>query len=441
MVWCILLKNVAVIYPNKYKAGITCLAVHILANHLSKYYNTKVFFLENYQQIKNFDTIFITLQYELDYFNAINIVKFLKMQNPNAKFIAGGPCVMENPYPLMDFFDAFIVGEIEGSNVMYEVVEGNYDVEGVLTKYKDKVKRIYPKKLGIEDYPIYQPIPENSAYGKTFLLELGRGCPRRCKFCLARAIYYPPRIRKLDDLIYLAEEGIKTNKVNKVSLIHPSVGDYKYILDLVEYLVNKGVQVSLSSIRVDTLTEEFLKLTKPKTLTIAPEAGSEKLREIIKKDISEEDIFRGVELAKKYNISKIKLYYMVGLPNEEWEDIEAIINQVKEIKRHIKMVEVSVNPFIPKPHTDFELESFDLESKKKIKYIEKELKKYGVRVEYENFNSMLCQAILARGDTSLSYYLDRANNYSKFLSLIKKDNLLEKYLNPKELVWKNIILK
>ncbi len=432
------MKNIAIIYPNKFKAGISCLAVHILPVHLSNlgYKNINVYFLENYQQIKNFDAIFITLQYELDYFNAIKIIKDLKPKNPNAIFVGGGPCAISNPYPLINIFDAFIVGEIENSEVMREVIEKNFDVDGVLTNNKNSVKRIYPKKLGIEDYPIYQPTYKESAYGEAFLLELGRGCPRRCKFCLARVIYYPPRFRKLEDLIYLADRGIEINKVNKVALISPSVGDYKYIHELLEYLTNKGVQVSPSSLRADTITEDLLRMIKPKTLTIAPEAGSEELREFIKKDISEEDIFNAVELAKKHNVKKIKLYFMVGLPNETEEDIKEIINLTNKIKREIKQVEVSINPFIPKPHTEFENEIFDLTSKNKLKYIKKELK--NVKVEMENFNSMLCQAILSRGDNKLGSYLYNSKNYSEFLRLLKKDNILEYYLNPENKPWKKI---
>ena len=440
-----MIKNVAVIYPNKFKAGISCLAVHILANHLSKYkdLNVGVYFSENYNKIKNFDAIFITLQYENDYFNAIRIIKDLKKTNPNAIFVGGGPCVMENFFPIAEFFDAFIVGEIEGSEVMRKVINREFDVEGVYSKYlkKDKVKRIYPKKLTIDDYPIYQPTSEEGAYGKSFLLEIGRGCPRRCRFCLARAIYYPPRFRKLDDLMYLAEEGVKVNKVNKVALISPSVGDYKYIVELCNFLDDMGVQISPSSLRADTITDDLMRILKLKTLTIAPEAGSERLRGFIKKDIREEDIFNAIDLAKKFGVEKVKLYFMVGIPTETDEDVEEIINLTKKIKREIRRVEISINPMIPKPHTDFEAEEFDLSSKKKIKYIEKALKKEGIRVEYENFNSMVCQCVLARGDEDINKYLDTSKNPTSLVSALKKDKLLDRYLTKiDKMPWKRIII-
>ncbi|WP_456471535.1 B12-binding domain-containing radical SAM protein [Methanocaldococcus sp.] len=421
---------IAVVYPNKFKAGVACLATHILLTHLSKFgYNVGVYFLENYRLIKNASAIFITLQYENDYFNAVKIIKELKKTNPNAIFVAGGPCVMENLYPIDSYFDAFIVGEIEGSDVMDRVIKRDFSPDGVFVPKRDKkVKRIYPKKLGVEDYPINQVTHEKGAYGKAYLLEIGRGCPRRCRFCLARSIYYPPRFRKLNDLMYLAEEGLKATKVNKVALIAPSVGDYKYIVELCNFLDEKGVQISPSSLRADTISDDLLRVLKLKTLTLAPEAGSERLREFIRKDISLEDIRNAIDLAKKHNIEKIKLYFMVGIPTETEEDIGELIKLCRSIKKEFRKLEVSINPLIQKPHTDFEDEKFDLDSKGKIKYIEKVLKKENIKVEYESFNSMLSQAVLARGDSLLNKYLE-SKNYSEFINKLKRDKILGEYLN------------
>ncbi|ADG12739.1 Radical SAM domain protein [Methanocaldococcus infernus ME] len=419
---------ISIIYPNSFKAGIACLATHILLTHLSKFgYNVGAYFLENYHLVRGASTIFITLQYENDYFNAIKIIRELREKNPNALFVAGGPCVMENLHPLEDFFDVFIVGEIEDSDVMDKVVRRDFSDSCLYIPNKTKkVKKIYPKRLGIEDYPIKQMTHEKGAYGKAFLLEIGRGCPRRCRFCLARAIYYPPRFRKLDDLIYLAERGVKESKVNKVALIAPSVGDYKYIVELCNYLNELNVQISPSSLRADTITDDLLRALKLKTLTIAPEAGSERLREYIRKDISLEDIRNAIELAKKHGIEKVKLYFMVGIPTETEDDIKELISLCESIKKEFRKVEITINPLIPKPHTDFENVPFDIESKRKIRFIEKNLK--NVKVEYENFNSMLSQAVLARGDKKLGNYLKISKNYSEFVRYLKRDKVLDEYL-------------
>ena len=438
------MKNVALIYPNKFKGGISCLAMHILYHHLNEYHDIacNMYFIENYKEIKNKDAIIITLQYENDYFNVVKIVNELKQKNPNAVFIGGGPCAIANPLPLSSFFDAFVIGEIEGTDIMYELIYRKTDLDGVYYPKLDgvdeesfrKIKRIYPKKLTIEDYPITQFTHPSGAYGDAFLLETGRGCPRRCKFCMAKNIYYPPRFRKLDDLKYLIDEGLKQTKTNKIALISPSVGDYKHIVDLCQYIIEKGnerneyISISPSSLRADTIKDELLKILNLKTITIAPEAGSERLREYIKKDISNEDIENALNIAKNNNIDKVKLYYMVGLPTETEDDIEEIINLSKNIKKSFRKVEISVNPFIPKPHTEFENEPFNLESKSVIKYIEKSLKKSNITVNYENFNSMIIQCILCRGGAELGDLLNKHDRPVQFLKYLKKNEMLYEYL-------------
>ena len=437
------MKNVALVYPNKFKGGISCLAMHVLHYHLNKYRDIRcdMYFLENYSQIKNKDAIIITLQYENDYFNVVRIVEELRSKNPEAIFIGGGPCSMGNPLPLSDFFDVFVVGEIEGTDIMYRLINGEIDVEGAyFPEYHGRskedfkgIKRVYPKKLSIEDYPINQFTHPSGAYGKAYLLEIGRGCPRRCKFCMARGIYYPPRFRKLEDLIYLVDEGLKYTDADKVALIAPSVGDYRHVVDLCEYIRdNYSIQISPSSLRADTVSEELLEVLDIKTLTIAPEAGSERLRDYIGKDISNEDIERALEIAKRKGIGGVKLYFMVGLPTEEEEDIQEIINLSKGVKGKFRRVSVSINPFVPKPCTEFEREPFNIESKGTIKYIEKSLKKYGIQVSYENFNSMVMQCVLSRGDASLGNLIREYNKPNQLLRYLKKKELLSKYLGVLE---------
>ncbi|AEH07542.1 B12-binding domain-containing radical SAM protein [Methanothermococcus okinawensis] len=434
------MKNVALIYPNKFKGGISCLAMHILYYHLNKYHdiNCNMYFIENYEEIRNNNAIIITLQYENDYFNVVNIITKLRQNNPNAIFIGGGPCAMANPLPLANFFDAFVIGEIEGTNIMHELIHGKTDLDGVYYPKFDgvnkedfrRIKRIYPKKITTEDYPTNQFTHPSGAYGNAFLLEIGRGCPRRCKFCMAKSIYYPPRFRKLDDLKYLVDEGLKHTKTNKIALISPSVGDYKHIIELCQYIKekNENISISPSSLRADTIKDELLKILNLKTLTIAPEAGSERLREYIKKDISYEDISNALDIAKNNKIDKIKLYYMVGLPTETKEDIEEIITLSKNIKKNFRKVEISVNPFIPKPYSEFENEPFNLESKNNIKYIEKSLRKSNVKVNYENFNAMVIQCVLCRGGAELGNLLKNYNKPIQFLKYLKKNDMLSDYL-------------
>ncbi|ABO34776.1 Radical SAM domain protein [Methanococcus maripaludis C5] len=425
------IKNVSIVYPNKFGGGIACLAVHVLTNHLNKYHDisANAYLIENYSKIKNSDAILITLQYENDYFNVVKIVKELKTQNPNAIFIAGGPCAISNPLPLHEFFDVFVVGEIEGTDTMYQLINGNFEIPGVYvpkTYNNEKIKRIYPKKLGIKDYPIAQVTHESGAYGKAYLLEIGRGCIRNCKFCMAKCIYAPPRYRKIEDLKYLVDEGLKNTDADKVSLIAPSVSDYRYVLDLCAHISEKNVSISPSSLRADTITDELLDYLNLKTLTIAPEAGSEVLRKKIDKGITEENILNAVDIAKNHGISTVKLYYMVGFPEETEEDIEEIITLTKKIKENVRKVDVSINPMVPKPHTPFEDFEFDMDSKMKIKYIEKSLRKIKVSVDFEKFNSMVAQTVLARGGVELSKVLNESKNTMQLIKNVDLDNYINK---------------
>ncbi|MBA2862154.1 radical SAM protein [Methanococcus maripaludis] len=425
------IKNVSIVYPNKFGGGIACLAVHVLNSHLNKYHDisANAYFIENYSKIKNNDAILITLQYENDYFNVVKIVNELKVQNPNAIFIAGGPCAISNPLPLYEFFDAFVIGEIEGTDTMYQLINGNFEIPGVFVPKSynnEKIKRIYPKKLGIDNYPISQVTHESGAYGKAYLLEIGRGCIRNCKFCMAKCIYAPPRYRKIEDLKYLVDEGLKNTDADKVSLIAPSVSDYRYVLDLCQHISEKNMMISPSSLRADTITDELLEFLNLKTLTIAPEAGSEFLRKKIDKGITEENILNAVDIAKNHGISTVKLYYMVGFPEETDEDIEEIINLTKKIKDNVRKVDVSINPMIPKPHTPFESFEFDMGSKTKIKYIEKSLRKIKVSVDFEKFNSMVAQTVLARGGVELSKVLNESKNTMELIKNVDLDNYIDK---------------
>lgn len=426
------IKNVSIVYPNKFTGGIACLAVHVLTSHLNKYpdVNSRVYFIENYSEIKNNDAVLITLQYENDYFNVVKIVEELRKTNPNAIFIAGGPCAISNPLPLSEFFDAFVIGEIEGTDTMYQLINGNFEIPGVyVPKNFDentKVKRIYPKKLDISDYPVVQQTHESGAYGKAYLLEIGRGCIRKCKFCMAKCIYSPPRYRKLEDLKYLVDEGLKYSDANKVALIAPSVSDYKYAIDLCQHISEKNVSISPSSLRADTISDELLELLNLKTLTIAPEAGSERLRKLIDKDITEEQILNAIEIAKNHGIMTVKLYYMVGFPGETSEDIEELLTLTKKIKERVRKVDVSINPMVPKPHTAFETAEFNMDSKSTIKHIEKDLKKSKVMVDYENFNSMVAQTILARGGVELSEVLKSARSSNDLIKYVDKEVYLSK---------------
>ncbi len=299
------MKRIALVYPNRYVGGIANTGLQYIYARINELdavcerFYSDVFdglrSVETATPLSEFDMALFSLQYETDYFKAVEILKNFKGVK-----IAGGPCVMENPKPLLRYFDAFFIGEVEGH--IEEIVEARSveDLEGlpgIYTGNESKVRRVYAK-LGKH---MESEIIGEGAYGRCFLLEIGRGCTRRCRFCIVRQIYFPPRWRRREMLPEVDE--------SKVAIIAPSPSDHPEFREILQHYVDEGKEVSPSSIRADTLDEELvelLKLAGVKTLTIAPETASPDLQEILNKGIDSEDVYRAAELAKG-RFDKIKL--------------------------------------------------------------------------------------------------------------------------------------
>jgi len=422
------MRRVALVYPNRYVGGIANTGLQYIyakineSDAICERFYADVFdglrSVESATPLSEFDVALFSLQFEMDYFKAVGI---LKKSGFKGLKIAGGPCVMENPLPLMDYFDAFFIGEVEGyveDLIKAETPEELSGIPGVFTGREEKVRRVYAK-LGKH---MDRQIIGDGAYGRCFLLEIGRGCVRRCRFCIVRQIYFPPRWRRRDLLPEVKED--------KVAIISPSPSDHPQFKEIVQQYVEEGKEVSPSSVRADTLDEELadlLKLAGLRTLTVAPETASEKLQEVINKGIREEDVIGAAELAST-RFEKVKLYYMVGLPGEEMEDVKAIMGQSLKVRNLVRRVEISVNPLVPKPHTPLQWIGFGgkenlkeglSELKKKLDYLRKEAKKAGIEADISGFREFAVQTILSRGDRKVSEMLEGAS-YRKF----------EKYLEP-----------
>lgn len=437
-------KKVALAYPNFYRAGIANLGlqqIYAEVNRLDTYICERFYSdifggknsVESGDSISEFDWTFMSLQYEEDYSQAIEMVKTARNR------VAGGPCVMENPVPLMNFFDSFFIGEVDGK--VSEILNGQStdgllerDGDGILREEGKGVKRRWVK---LEDHLHHQVIGEG-AYGKSLLLEIGRGCKRKCRFCLVRQLYRPCRWNDLSHLLEVAEEGRKLT--DKVALIAPSVGDHPQIKELISQLTDMDFMVSPSSLRADTVDGEMIELLAKaglKSITIAPEAGSERMREVLKKGIGEDDILNSVDLASSAGIKRIKLYFMVGLPNESEEDIQAIMDLVGKVKKRVPKVSVSINPLVPKPHTPLQWMPFGgnpslspqeniKELSGKLKFLKKELKRKKVEVETGNVKKFAAQTITSRGDERVGRALPkvRVNDLEEYLGSIDVDKQL-----------------
>jgi len=418
--------------------------------------------LESHQALINFDIIGFSLLYELNYTNILTILElsnipfYARSRNDNHPLIvAGGPCTC-NPEPVAEFFDAMVIGDGEGVIIKMTqkwlewkkggrrnralLLEQWSHIEGVYIPCffdpvytPDGFQKLVPKQSGyrrikraIVDDLDQAPFPEAPVvpFGKPvhdrLRLEVARGCTRGCRFCQAGMIYRPVRERSVDTILGLTQKSLDSTGYEDLSLLSLSTGDYECIAPLMRLLMARcasdHVAVSLPSLRAGTLTPELMTLIKKvrKTgFTIAPEAGSQRLRNVINKNISEEEIVATVENAFQLGWQVIKLYFMIGLPTESDEDLEAIVKLVDrlgKLKRSSKrrgQINVSVATFIPKSHTPFQWDgqiSVD-ESRRRIQWLQNQLRRPGISFKWQHPDVSHLEGLWARGDRRLSQLL------------------------------------
>jgi radical SAM family uncharacterized protein/radical SAM-linked protein len=421
-----------------------------------------LFSLESRMPLNQFDIIGFSLLYELNYTNVLTIldlgqIPFLASERDDSYplIIAGGPCVC-NPEPIADLFDAMVVGD--GERVIklmaaewldwqkegpadqesllqrWSQIEGVYipsffkfhiDTHGFQTlkpQFSDytQVKRAIADDLNRMPFPDKPIIPYGKPVHDRLRLEVSRGCTRGCRFCQAGMIYRPVRERSPEHLMALTASSIAATGYEDISLLSLSTGDYDCIAPLIERLMvcfsSDNVAVSLPSLRAGTLTPELMRLIKMvrKTgFTIAPEAGSQRLRDVINKNISEEEIIDTVQDAFRLGWQVIKLYFMIGLPTETDSDLHALVDLVKKLakikgpKKKRGKINVSAATFIPKAHTPFQwARQISLtESESKIKWLHDRLRIPGIRFKWQDPQVSRLEGLWARGDRRLSRLL------------------------------------
>ena len=479
--------KIALCYPNVYRAGMTGLTIQLLYSLFNSredvvcerfFLPTKedpLLSLESNQPLKQFDIIAFTLQYEEDYFNTIKILldANIKINKADRNFkpliVAGGPCSTQNPFPLRDFIDLFLIGELEPvfdefidelkNSVREKTVENFENKPGFFTQ--NKGRRIFIKNLNDAPHPIAQILPNvkhSSPYmpvwGKTFTVEAIRGCPRACKFCLATQIVSPKRERSLNKLKEIISDGVKFTGASKVSVVGAGIAFYSKLEELCEYIVDDlELQVSLPSLDVEELTENLIKLLvkgNERTISLAPETGSESLRKSLGKKASNKKIIDTAKTALYHGIKNLKLYYIIGLPNETLEDLHMTAELSRKIaalgfrKRSIRL---SLNPLIPKPHTQYHSYRFRTADylKKAIVEIRKNLNDRRIEIETLNLKHARIQAVLSSGGPELgeliyktTYYCGGIAGWRKALSEKREteDALIAK--SYRENFWANI---
>ena len=421
--------------------------------------NIPLFSLESRRPLNKFDILGFSIACELNYTNVLNILTLgqipLYSRERERGFplvIAGGFAVC-NPEPLADFIDIFVLGEGEEviGEIIDEVYKAGYNIqdskEGILSQLS-KIKGVYIPSfykvsyksnatlLGVfpnrKDIPykinkrivnlekVFSPthplVSLMNIIHNRLTLEIQRGCNRGCRFCQAGMIYRPRRERSKDKLIEIAEQCLRNTGYKEISLSSLSSSDYTQIIDLIISLFNKyereRVSISLPSLRSDRffpVLAKYLQKVKKGGLTFAPEAGSQRLRNIINKGIEEEEIFSAIGYARQYGWRLIKLYFMIGLPFEEGKDIEAITLLVNKIKKKYPTLSlnVSLSFFVPKPHTPFQWvgQAKIEELKRKKMYLSKNLPGQ-VKTNYVEVSFL--EGVFARGDRRLGEVIKEA---------------------------------
>ncbi len=443
---------IALIYPNSYYIGMSNLGLHAIYKLLNSYSEVvceRAFWeresraeqlpplsLESQRPLPDFAVLAFSITYELDYFNVVQILRASGIplyaadrDERHPLVIAGGPCIIANPLPLSPFFDCLCIGEAEPIlpallPVLSEGIGGKRDkllkglasLPGIyvpLAHSGAPVVRQWASSL--DDFPVTSTIlTPDTELGDLYLIEVERGCNRGCRFCLTSKAFRPMRYRSIDKLIAQARLGLKYRR--RIGLVGPAVSDYPQLEELLVKLRQMGAGLSISSLRVKPLSRIVLReMAKggARTITLAPEAGSQRLRQVIRKDFSEGDILESIGKVAEEGIKQLKLYFMIGLPSETDEDIEGIINLILSGKNILDRqqtgcrLSLNIAPFVPKAGTPFQWLPMTQPSilNRRLSLLKNNLSPKGIKVKSESPAWSQVQGVLARGDIKLAEVL------------------------------------
>lgn len=458
--------NFLLAFPDAYEVGMSHLGLQILYSVLNKLpdVNTERCFapwpdrekqlrennlpltsMETQTPLSEFDIIGFSLQYELSYTNVLNMlalgqVPFLRDKRGDAHplIIAGGPCCF-NPAPLVAFIDAFVIGE--GEEVVSEIAavllrekKTNASRLSLLTKLA-AIPGIYVpavhknnqiiKKRTVADlnqwkHPEKPVVPLMQTIHDRIVLEIARGCTRGCRFCQAGMIWRPYRERDLSLLLDMAERTLWATGYDEISLLSLSSGDYTVLESLIQQLMRRycaeRVALALPSLRVESLTETMIdeiKRIRKTSFTLAPEAGTDKMRRIINKGNTSEDLLAAVDKIFSAGWKSIKLYFMIGLPGETQDDLEGIVDLCHAAMRAARnrgQITISLSTFVPKPHTPFQWEKqiSPEETFAKQNFIREHLKSRRFSVKWHDARMSFLEGTFSRGDGKLGALLEKA---------------------------------
>ena len=472
--------TVALVYPNTYAVGMSNLGFQTIYRHLNQRPDVvceRVFLpeyadqaeqartgapplsVESGRPLTDFHIVGFSVTYEGDY---VNVVRLLHQAGIPARaadrrardpiVLMGGVCAFSNPEPVAPFMDLIAVGE--GEELVHELVDaykaasdreafvaraGTLDGMYVPARYAVEyaadgtvagvspagivAKRRLRNVDGFETISVIKT--PHAEYGHMALVEVGKGCGRGCRFCLEGQVYRPVRHRSVDALRETITKMSKES--NRVGLVGACVSDYPWIGDLMDVIQDAGMELSISSLRADSLSDKLvasLARGGHRTLTIAPEAGTERLRGVIRKAISDEQILGACDMLRRHGIPNLKCYFMIGQPTETLDDVEAIPALAARMLERLRALDpqgkpfgrltLSISSFVPKPWTPFQWAPFAGADalQKKLDVIKSGARPLGtVRVLHENPREASLQALLARGDRRVADFIELAASF------------------------------
>ena len=478
--------SVALVYPNTYAVGMSNLGFQTIYRHLNAIPDvvcervfapdaedaeemrrsaTPPFSLESRRPLTDFHLVGFSVTYEGDY---INVLRLLAMAGIPLRAAArrahdplvlmGGVCAFSNPEPMAPFMDFVVVGE--GEELVVELiaayregyrdreaflaslttldgiyVPGRYDVaygaDGTLAAVaaRDGAPEVVVKRR-LRNVNAFETVAAvktpHAEYGHMALLEVGKGCGRGCRFCLEGQVYRPVRHRSVEALRETVAQMAASGE-RRVGLVGACVSDYPWLGELLKIIEENGLELSISSLRADSLTEDLVTALARgghRTLTMAPEAGTERLRWAVRKPISDAQLMTACDLVRAHGIPNLKTYFMIGQPTETSEDVEVIVDLAGRMLERLRVLDASGRPFgrltlsissfVPKPWTPFQWAPFDgAESlQAKLEIIKRGVRRFSnVRVLHENPREAALQALLARGDRRVGDFLELAASY------------------------------
>ena len=462
--WDTVRLKTAIAFPDVYEVGMSNLAIQIIYGILNEQpdilcervfspwadmeaqlreQKIPLFSLESKRPLSDFDLIGISLSYELSFTNALNLLDLggipLESAARDERFplIFGGGHAAFNPEPVSDFFDFFIIGEIEDllleiTTLLLQYTEGYRDQRGIskaeLLERLSKIEGVYVpslrnptrrhmvKDLNAAYVPTRPLVPLLAPVQDRAVIEIMRGCYHRCRFCQAGYVMLPKRERSVEVLTDQARQILKNTGYEELSLLSLSSGSYSQIEPLTVALdslcTRKKVSLAIPSIRMDTITQpvvDVIQKFKKTSLTLAPEAGTQRLRDLLNKNISDEDIMRAIDIARRSGAKSAKLYFMIGLPTETEADLQGIVDLAYRLRKYLPIT-ISVSNFIPKPHTPFQWEpqaSF-AEIARKQAFLKSRIKGSHLSLRWHDSKLSVLEGVFARGDRSLGKLIKRA---------------------------------